>query len=152
MIEKLLLLLRHKNIQKNGLLYLRRHYLTPRRWFRRLFLHLIKRPDDDREPHDHPWAFWTLVLKGGYIENIFIKGQYSHSRKLVAGDIVFRPAEHVHKVAVVFEDTWTLVLAGPSKRVWGFWQEDNTFVPWNEYLKREDGAVPEQLPEDIIQA
>lgn len=56
-------------------LYLRRYYLTPDWWiFRwlpvRIFLHHIVRDDDDRDPHDHPWKFWTFILWGAYRENI----------------------------------------------------------------------------------
>ena len=31
-----------------------------------IFLHVIHRQDDDRDPHDHPWDFTSVILKGGY--------------------------------------------------------------------------------------
>src|SRR6266404_3883909 len=33
-----------------------------------LFLHVIHRNDDDRDPHTHPWNFTSLILKGGYLD------------------------------------------------------------------------------------
>jgi hypothetical protein len=32
-------------------------------------LHHILRSDDDRDLHDHPWSFLSIVLKGGYWEH-----------------------------------------------------------------------------------
>ena len=31
-------------------------------------LHWIHRADYARDAHDHPWWFWSLVLRGGYVE------------------------------------------------------------------------------------
>ena len=73
LIEPLLrLVFRYRDIEKKGMgLYLRRFYLTPRtrpswwpdswKWYR-FFLHHIVRSDDDRDPHDHPWDFTSLIL------------------------------------------------------------------------------------------
>jgi hypothetical protein len=33
-----------------------------------IFLHVIHRNDDDRDPHDHPWDFTSVILKGGYVD------------------------------------------------------------------------------------
>lgn len=35
-----------------------------------LYLHWINEPDTDRDLHDHPWVFWSLILRGGYSEDI----------------------------------------------------------------------------------
>ncbi|CAB4203506.1 hypothetical protein UFOVP1382_122 [uncultured Caudovirales phage] len=37
------------------------------RWFT-VRLHHIQRPDADVELHDHPWSFFSLILKGWYEE------------------------------------------------------------------------------------
>lgn len=37
---------------------------------RELKLHIMLRSDNDREMHDHPWGFWSLVLSGGYDEEV----------------------------------------------------------------------------------
>lgn len=41
-----------------------------------LKLHHIIRSDREREPHDHPWSFYTFMLSGGYFEEtpVTIKG------------------------------------------------------------------------------
>lgn len=34
-----------------------------------LKLHMFHRGDEDRDLHDHPWTFWSLILRGGYWEH-----------------------------------------------------------------------------------
>ena len=43
-------------------------YMT-RFWFGRLRLHIFHRGDDDQDPHDHPWGFWTFPLHS-YVEEV----------------------------------------------------------------------------------
>lgn len=50
------------------------------------------------------------------------------------GDIVFRRAEHIHRVLVPWsEPAWTLVFGGPDRRAWGFVKPDR-WVWWRQYL------------------
>ena len=51
----------------DGQPYLRRYYILKTRWFR-IYLHEILRSDEDRDCHDHPWNFTSIILKGGYWE------------------------------------------------------------------------------------
>jgi hypothetical protein len=36
-----------------------------------LYLHHIHRPDEEPDPHDHPWWFASLVLAGWYEETVW---------------------------------------------------------------------------------
>lgn len=125
---------RHMDIYKKNELYLRRYYLTPRKWRYRLFLHFINKPDDDRVEHDHPWWFVTAILSGGYYESI-LQNDKKTTKDVphLAGTVLYRGSGHIHKILYVLPKTWTLVLAGPKKRTWGFWEEKK-FIPWTEYL------------------
>lgn len=75
--------------------------------------------DDTRHMHDHPHWFWTLVLRGGYVD-VSPEGE-DH---LLAGSARFRPAEYRHSVTKVKPGTITLLVTGPSTRRWGFWVGD----------------------------
>ena len=44
-----------------------RYKLLLTRWGN-LYLHVFHRSDEDRELHDHPWGFVSLILWGGYYE------------------------------------------------------------------------------------
>lgn len=144
-------LLPHKDIVKNGILYLRRHYLTWRTTkLPRIFLHLINRPDDDRDPHDHPNWFITLVVWGGYWEAVYETPEQLRGEKpplvrwMGPGSIGFRRAIFTHQIVKLpCKRAWTLVLFGVARRQWGFWNSNAEFIPANKYLNREDGATDE---------
>ena len=153
MIERLLMLvLRFKTIVRAGFAYLRRFYLTPRLWSRRVFLHHIMLPDPDPHPHDHPWPFTTIPLRGWYQEVVYertLDGHLTGIRRL-ARTRWLRPAKreatHAHRIVCTSPGgAWTLVIAGRAMREWGFLTEAG-WVPWYTYL----GVPNEPAPEDRI--
>lgn len=85
-------------------------YMT-RIWLGRLRMHVFYKGDDDRDPHDHPWAFWTFPFTS-YVEEVTFKAngagtngipEYATRLQVVpAWRWNFRPAEHCHKVLGVF--------------------------------------------------
>jgi hypothetical protein len=111
----------NQDITHAGSVYLRRWLLTPSVLGWRLMLHKICRPDLDRVLHDHPWDFATLCLRGGYIELVHGPGGIA-GEALTAGHARLRAAEHAHRIDRIFgAAAWTLVLHGPRRRRWGFW-------------------------------
>lgn len=77
--------------------------------------------DDPRYKHDHSWNFWTIVLWGGYTDISIDEHGNEIREHLSAGSIRYRSAVHTHTVAVDAGGCWTLVIAGPMIRKWGFW-------------------------------
>lgn len=101
--------------------------VTP--WFQ-IMLHRIYRPDRQRDLHDHPWDFLSIILWGRYIETT------------VAGDRRCRwwnwkRATDRHSIKWCSRrPVWTLVFTGPRQRTWGFWVDGGTtFVQWQDYEK-----------------
>lgn len=100
-----------------------------------VYLHHIHRPDNDRDPHDHPWSFASLVIAGGYTE-------LSWPDKRRAGQVSTR--EHrrwslhrmgrqaAHVITGIDGPLWTLVITGPRRGEWGFWHLGG-FTPWREH-------------------
>lgn len=88
-------------------------------------LHHFRTSDDDRALHDHPWWFFTLILKGGYTDV-----SDTGNTEMKQGRIYFRRAHHKHTVQVHPGGVWTLCLMGPKKQAWGF------FVP-----RKSDGKM-----------
>jgi hypothetical protein len=128
--------------EENGkpVLYLRRYFIFRGKNFR-IFLHRIRRSDDDRCLHDHPWDFTTFLLTGEYLE-------------VLPDRVMRRPwlsrlvnkAEHTHRL-ILSRPLWTLVFAGKARRVWGFHTETG-WLPWRTYL-----GLPESTPdspEDLV--
>src|SRR4051812_9607864 len=57
-----------------------RHRLIRVPWFG-VYVHEIHRPDVDRDLHDHPWAFASFILSGGYTEvTASVRDDYTRRR------------------------------------------------------------------------
>jgi len=102
-----------------------------------IYLHLIYREDLDPVPHDHPWTFWRVVLRGGYLEHYFdnpATGPYilRAQRRWELGQF---PTKHAHRIVLVKPGTVSLVVVGRKERVWGFWApgEDPGPRTWVDY-------------------
>lgn len=85
-------------------------------WFFSIRLHHWLSSDDQRNFHDHPWWYLSLVLKGGYTDR-----NPEDSIRRTPGSINFFPATHQHTVLVDKGGCWTLLITGREKRTWGFW-------------------------------
>lgn len=115
--------------------YLIRHTLFACRWFR-IMLHEFRRGDIDRELHDHPWSYVSLILRGGYWEetanpsgvchcgedvNLHHTGSGhapvdnpEHDKKWFgSGKVLFRPATWKHRVILPGDPD-----APPVDRAW----------------------------------
>jgi hypothetical protein len=102
---------------------------------RRVFIHCFWRSDYDTL-HDHPWAFLTLLLFGGYWEMTAPDGPDKPRRKrrwYWPGTLLFRPAKWAHAVQIpAGRNCWTLVATGPRHRGWGFWCPSG-WLPWKQH-------------------
>jgi hypothetical protein len=125
----------------------------------KVMLHRFLPTADDRDPHDHPWPFVTLVLAGRYDDlapcdhcrgsgecgcapgPVDFDGPYPchecGGRRLVLRERLsapafrYRPPEHAH-VTRTAEGCWTLVLAWRKARSWGFWV-GGEWMPWRRH-------------------
>lgn len=100
-----------------------------------LMLHQFLRPDADTCPHDHPWAFFTLVLWGGYDESyrpdLGLTGEVEQRNR--PGILLYRPAHFTHRVTRLLNgrDCWTLVLRLKKERTWGF-HTPHGWIKWTD--------------------
>jgi hypothetical protein len=121
-------------------------------WFQ-VKLHCFHRSDEDRELHDHPWAFISILLRNGYnevrppksVRNMLLDNGLGIEQGWVAsihdvecvryrpGSILVRPARWAHRVQLVDgRESWSLVIVFPRVREWGFhcvggWKDWITF-------------------------
>jgi hypothetical protein len=109
-----------------------RHRLIRSRYLS-VFVHDFVRSDEDRCPHDHPWWFVSVILRGGYWE-VDRAGVY---RWYGPGSILVRRATWAHRIEISphHERPMSLVITGPKVREWGFY----TLVGWKPW---ETGASP----------
>lgn len=101
-----------------------------REWLPSIRVHHILRRDLDRHPHNHPWTFRSILLRGWYIEE-----RNGVERALIAGDTYRCDDTEFHRIKHVGEGgVWTLFISGPYQHTWGF-QTDDGFVPYKGYLE-----------------
>lgn len=83
-------------------------------------VHHILRADLDRTPHNHSWAFRTIVLRGWYIEELLIEGG-TRTRVMSPGETYARTTDQYHRIAHVPRGgVWTLFIIGKKRGQWGF--------------------------------
>lgn len=104
-----------------------------------VFLHRIVRPDDDPDPHDHPWLFWIVrILEGGYWEET--EDHPILGRECRPGSWMIH-GRHLHRIDAFrggFSESWSLVIAGPKVREWGFVDRlTGCWTRWQAYIRGE---------------
>ena len=115
--------------------YLIRWWVIPRnRWFN-IYLHEVRRSDDDRALHDHPWLNASIIVRGGYHEQTIATGGIRHRALRVAGSMVFRRARAAHRLEVdpSLGTTISLFITGPIVRHWGFHCPDAGWRHWEDF-------------------
>jgi hypothetical protein len=107
-----------------------------------VFLHKFHRGDDDVELHNHPWT-WSiaLILSGGYRE------EYRRGAREGGGCVFVRTMgplsvnvihhDTFHRVELLEKDAWSLFVAGPREKSWGFWNRaTGIFTHWRMFIDR----------------
>jgi hypothetical protein len=111
--------------------YLDRLFIIKTRWFG-LYLHRIYRADYAKCEHNHPWAFITLILRGGYEEEVarFLRRP---------GYVGYRPRSFEHRITRLLKGpALTLVFRGPDHFDWGFVTKLG-YMPWEEWVESTTG-------------
>jgi len=132
---------------------------TPARWpwLPSVRIHHIRRADQDRDLHDHPWNARTIVLRGWYEEErptlacsaedlVEYCTEFTlHSREQRAtllrqagytGRLLFGQYHRISRVSP--GGVWTLFITGRHRGEWGF-QVKGRKVPWRVYLGLDKG-------------
>lgn len=154
--------------------YIKRWRLIPRNKHFNIYLHKIVGYDQEPFAHDHPWDHYSVVLRGGYDEAMFIftphrfdcedyrlrhryDGDPYIPRTLYgvldetyvtrrAGDVVHRWAYEAHRICQTVNNkpAWTLVFTKGDKRHWGFYKQ---IYYSNDAVQRiKDGKDTEECP------
>lgn len=131
--------------------YMNRWWLIPyNRFFPAVRVHEILRSDLGRDFHDHPWAYASVILKGGYWEvkpvygpsNIYL----GETRKWYGpGSVIFRKAQSWHRLELPEgQVATTLFITGRYVQRWGFLIFRGYKVDYRDYLQIEPtGSDPE---------
>lgn len=120
---------------EDGTEYLTRLRVVQTPWFG-VYLHDLKAPDKEA-PHDHPWDFYSIILRGYYTETVWPVpnvsmdiDKYTRTWRMFSWHKMEK--EWAHRIWFVAPGTKSLILVGKRSRNWGFF-EDGQWIPWQEY-------------------
>lgn len=121
--------------------YILRLHVFKTPWFA-VCLHWINKPDAEPWLHDHPVAFFSLILRGGYAE-LRQRVTELKPRHIVHRWFNFIRANDFDRHTIVFTRTKTLTLAlmGPKVREWGF-HTPAGWIMWKDYYKMLRDGLP----------
>ena len=112
--------------------YMDRWWYIPRNWAFNVYLHIVRRSDDDRALHCHPWPNFSIVLTGGYYEHQIKEGGIHTRTWCGPGSMKFRwHGRKAHRLELPIGknigEEWvterparTTFITGPVLRRWGF--------------------------------
>lgn len=126
-------------------------------WLPSVRIHHIRRPDQDRDLHDHPWNARTIVLRGWYREERISDGLTAadlraqaaagvaaifqrttfHRTMGYTGRLLFGQYHRINEVSP--GGVWTLFITWKKRGTWGF-LVDGKKVPWRQYLSQQEVA------------
>jgi len=115
--------------------YLERYYLflkNRKKFPFNIFLHKFLQSDPD-ELHDHPWPYFSLILKGGYWETTPM-GCFWRA----PGYFQMCEPKSLHRIELKPNvPAWTLFIPGRKRREWGFivngkWMHHLKYFKWRK--------------------
>ena len=119
----------------DGTDYLVRLRIVQTPWFG-IYLHDIHKDDGDRAPHNHPWSFISIVLRGHYVERLYpdplnkpTDYRLQRHDRLSAHTMGRASA---HRIVEASAGLKTLIITGRRQASWGFFV-DGAHVDWSQY-------------------
>lgn len=128
-----------------GQVYLRRLRIINTPW-RSVIVHWINEPDTGRHPHDHPWNFWSFVVRGGYLEEVWPTERHFDLSISPLQYTLHRWSLHkmglsaAHRIVVIQPNTVTLIVTGKRQRRFRFWTPEGK-IPWDKMKPSEVNDV-----------
>jgi hypothetical protein len=128
-------------VSKHGEPFLFRLRLLQTPWFS-VLIHHIQQNDLDRAPHDHPWPFASLILRGSYRELLWEDpARFDYPRTRIRRRFSLRAVKlsQAHQITELHGEVWTLVVTGRHQGTWRFWTPVGP-IDWREYDKAGDDS------------
>lgn len=139
----------HRNIPIGT--YMNRWYLIPPQWNLPICVRLqhIRKPDLSRQPHNHPYAFKSIVLRGFYVEEQVVYVPDVEADGTVGSLPVTEVYHHPFKLYTIERQryhriiemptcgVWTLIFhpRKPKEYDWGFLGEDGKHIDHDHYVR-----------------
>lgn len=106
-------------------------------------VHTILRSDSAHALHDHPWGYWSIVLRGGYFEHTadgrrtwYGPGSFIRRTATFKHRLELEWDFHAHTGEPVELPATTLFITFRKRKSWGFFEGDK-FTPHADYRGRQ---------------
>lgn len=152
--------------------YMLRWWKIRKNAFFNVYYHIVRRSDEDRALHDHPWWNFSIVLVGGYWEHCINQGGVHTKTWYEAGAVRFRRSgTFAHRLELdrypegygfgldgQEKPVHTIFITGPTLRRWGFHHPERWVdaYDWDEFCDEKGLATnlrmagyAEQQPEGM---
>lgn len=125
-------------IAPHGTPYVFRWHVIPRNAKANVYLHVQVADDAGRDMHDHPYDSQSVILAGGYIEEMPYGGGTQQIMR-VPGDVIHRRASDLHRLSLLrATPSVSLFTTGPRVREWGF-MTPTGWVAWTPKIALTNG-------------
>jgi hypothetical protein len=124
---------------KEGQVHFRRYRLLATPWFN-IYIHQILKSDEEAHMHDHPWAFYSFILKGGYkeVSSYEVDGwKEVHTNYYLRHSLVHHKRNDAHKLTLMASCVWTLVLTYGKHETWGY-QTEAGWIDFQSYREQKN--------------
>jgi hypothetical protein len=142
-IRKLLLV--KEIVSKKGIVHFRRYRLFKVPMLA-VYVHHILRSDEDDHLHSHPWSYISFILEGAYKEDYTYPPFNTRVRQqnYYSGDVVYHHATDTHKIKLISDQVWSLVLTWGRPHPWSY-NTDKGLVDHKEYRQlKNEGKLPKK--------
>jgi hypothetical protein len=126
-------------VSKEGKVHFRRYRLLATPWLN-IYIHQILKSDEEAHFHDHPWNFYSFILKGGYKElsSYAVDGWKNvHTNYYLRHSLVHHKRNDAHKLTLMASCVWTLVLTYSKHKTWGY-QTEAGWIDFKSYRGLKD--------------
>ena len=111
-------------------------------------LHNILTEDETPYLHTHPFFYISIILSGGYSEQILVDKKIKNL-KHKKGSIIIRQPKTFHRINRIDNNTKTLFITWKSRFKWGLIPHKDIEIP-QEFIKPENGGIYQRLIKDRL--
>lgn len=100
---------------------------------------MISLPDYDKHRHNHPWSFFSWILKGSYKETYVSAPDYQviKTEERERFSLAHRSRDDFHRIEEMRGPVWTMVFTYGKYQTWGYklWsEEDHAYLAWMDHI------------------
>ena len=114
-------------------------------------LHTILTPDGTPYLHNHPFHYISIILSGGYVEQLLYEDTIlvkQHKRF----SVIVRNDSDFHRISSLKNTTKTLFMTFETGRPWKLFKHKNLVLPENFHIPTKPGVYKRTINDSLVYA